>query len=812
MTAEERRAALAQVLTSLTGAPPAAACDIGDEGVAAMVATGLLTLPTTGHDEVIRLALAAVGLQRGVERAYYYRLDEAAGLLELTHEWYAPALGPLGGHARYARLTLDLLPPSFLANLKRGGMLRLPSTRQFLGGPVADLVSPDGDRALALVPVLVEGALVGVAGFAAAAGTICAEKDLILLHVVAQGVARAVERGRIDRAFAASEARFRATCEASPLGIFLAGPRGECQYINAAGQRIMGLSAADALGRGWMSALHPDDREQIASGWGATVEHRVGYATPAHRFVHPNGDVVFVEVRAMPLAGPRGDNNWLGILEDVTARVAGEAERRDLLARAEAARSEAEAARKEAEAARAEVDNILSRVSDAFVAFDLEGRYTYANDRAVAMIGRPREQLLGQNAYALFPRMHGTAIHEAFERSKRDQRPVTLESRVPDGRWFEVRVYPSATGISVFFEDISIRKRHEEELTADRDYLRQELEGGGIEAEVIGRDPGLRAVMESVARVAPTNTNVLVTGETGTGKELVARAIHDASARRERLLVKVNCAAISAGLVESELFGHEKGAFTGAVQRRKGRFELAHGGTLFLDEVGELPAETQVKLLRVLQEREFERVGGTETVRVDVRVIAATNRNLREMVARGRFREDLYYRLAVFPVALPPLRERAADIPLLVRAFLLRFARQAGRPIHDVTPEAMDALCTYRWPGNVRELQNVIERSVVLARGPLVDLDALPDLSAGAPPTYSDDGALTPPTSAPRAASRTIEEVERGYVAEVLAATSWVIEGERGAARRLGLHPNTLRSRLKRWGLTRPVDLFGRSA
>jgi formate hydrogenlyase transcriptional activator len=813
MTAAERREALSRVLTSLAGMPPTAT-DISDDRVAAIVATGLLTLPTTGIDDVIRQALAAVGLQRNVDRAYYYRLDETAGQLELTHEWHAPELGPLGSHARYTRMALDLLPAAFLANLKRGGMLRLPSTRQFLNGPIGELVSPDGDRALALVPVLVDGLLVGIAGFAAAAGTICQEKDLVLLHVVAQGVARAVERGQIDRALAASEARFRATCEASPFGIFLAGPRGECLYVNAACQRIMGLSAADAQGRGWMSALHPEDREQIVSRWGASVETSGTYATPVHRFVHGNGDVVFVEVRAMPLAGPLGDRNFLGILEDVTRRVAAEAERRELLARAEAARSEAEAARKEAETARAEVDSVLSRVSDAFVAFDLEGRYTYANDRAIAMIGRPREDLLGQNAYALFPRMHGTPIQEAFERAKREQRPVTIEARVPDNRWFEVRVYPSPSGISVFFEDISVRKRHEEELTADRDYLRQELVGGSFEAEVLGLDPGLRTVMDSVARVAATSTNVLVTGETGTGKELVARAIHDASTRRERLLVKVNCAAISAGLVESELFGHEKGAFTGAVQRRKGRFELAHGGTLFLDEIGELPLETQVKLLRVLQEREFERVGGTETVRVDVRVIAATNRNLREMVARGRFREDLYYRLAVFPVALPPLRERAADIPLLVRSFLLRFARQAGRPIHDVTPEAMDALCSYRWPGNVRELQNVIERSVILARGPLVDLDALPDLSAGALQTHTDEAPVgaTPTPVLLRGPARTIDEVERGYVAEVLAETSWVIEGERGAARRLGLHPNTLRSRLKRWGLTRPVVEVGRSA
>jgi formate hydrogenlyase transcriptional activator len=299
--------------------------------------------------------------------------------------------------------------------------------------------------------------------------------------------------------------------------------------------------------------------------------------------------------------------------------------------------------------------------------------------------------------------------------------------------------------------------------------------------------------------VAGTNTTVLITGETGTGKELVARAIHEASSRRERLLVKVNCAAISAGLVESELFGHEKGAFTGAVGKHKGRFELAHGGTLFLDEIGELPLETQVKLLRVLQEREFERVGGNESIRVDVRVIAATNRNLPQMVARRQFREDLYYRLNVFPVALPPLRERADDIPPLVQAFLRRFARQAGKRIDDVAPQAMWRLLAYKWPGNVRELQNVIERAVVFARRNVLDLDALPDLSAS-----PAEAAVGPTLSADGPAPRTIAEVERWYVEQVLMETRWVIEGERGAARRLGLHPNTLRSRLKRWGVMRP--------
>jgi PAS domain S-box-containing protein len=815
MTAAERREALARELTRLSGAPTPSGV-ITDDRVAAVVATALLSLPSEGSDDVVRRALAAVSLQRDVERAFYYRFNEPAGAIELTHEWHAPGLGSLGAVPKYARMPLDLLPAPFLANLRRGGMLQLPSSRQFLSAPVEDLVSPEGDRALALVPVLVEGALVGVAGFAAAPGVLSEQRELVLLQVIAQGVARAVERARIDQALAVSEGRFRATCDASPFGIFLAGARGDLLYLNEAGQRICGLSTEEARGRGWLSALHPDDREQIMAGWGTAVEASAGYETPVHRFVHRSGVVRSVEVRAVPLAGPFGDRNFLGIFEDVTERVAAEAERRELLARAETARIEAESARKEAEAARAEVANILSRVSDGVVALDLEGRFTYVNDRALTVIGKTREELLGHLVWTLFPQIVDGTFHRAFAEAMREQRPVAMEEPAANGaRWLNVRIYPSATGVSVFFEDVSDRKRHEEELASDRDYLRQELGSLQSVSEVVGLDPGLRRVMESVGLVAGTSTNVLITGETGTGKELVARAIHEASPRRERLLVKVNCAAISAGLVESELFGHEKGAFTGAVQRRKGRFELAHGGTLFLDEVGELPLETQVKLLRVLQEREFERVGGSETVRVDVRLVAATNRNLREMVARGRFREDLYYRLAVFPLGLPPLRERPADIPLLVRSFVRRFARQVGKRVDDATPEAMQALMAYRWPGNVRELQNVIERAVILARRPLLDLDALPDLSSEAPIFVSDEASGNTPT--PSVVSllpppRTIDEMERGYVAEVLAETSWVIEGERGAARRLGLHPNTLRSRLKRWGLTRPADAFGRSA
>ena len=333
-----------------------------------------------------------------------------------------------------------------------------------------------------------------------------------------------------------------------------------------------------------------------------------------HRFVHKNGDVRSVEVRALPVAGQPHGVSLLGILEDVTDRLRAEQERQELLARTEAARVEAEAARQEAEAARADVAAILSRISDAFIALDLR-RALHLRQRPGAGAVRTharrddRADRLGGEPAA----RRQARCDRAFERAVAEQRAITVETQCC-GRLYEVRLYPSPTGVSFFFEDISDRRRHEEQLTSDRDYLRREL--GGLDAgsrDRRHRPPGLRHMKERVAMVAGTNTTVLITGETGTGKELVARAIHEASPRRERLLVKVNCAAISAGLVESELFGHEKGAFTGAVGKHKGRFELAHGGTLFLDEIGELPLETQVKLLRVLQEREFERVGGTET-------------------------------------------------------------------------------------------------------------------------------------------------------------------------------------------------------
>jgi len=343
-------------------------------------------------------------------------------------------------------------------------------------------------------------------------------------------------------------------------------------------------------------------------------------------------------------------------------------------------------------------------------------------------------------------------------------------------------------------------------LEKENVYLQEEIRTEHNFEEIVGNSPALLAVLRKVEQVAPTDSTVLIYGETGTGKELIARAIHDRSARKDHPLVKVNCSAISAGLVESELFGHVKGAFTGALERRIGRFELADGGTIFLDEIGELPLETQVKLLRVLQEREFEPVGSSQPVRVNVRVIAATNRNLEESIQTGSFRSDLFYRLNVFPLELPSLHERRSDIPKLARFFLSHYSKKLGKNIEGISQDTMDRISAYTWPGNVRELQNVIERAAILCQQPILELnpDLAPISARGvlhrAPQGLSESEPAVNSSSAPRDLS-TLKDVERGHILAVLKQTGGVIEGPKGAARILNLHPNTLRHRINKLGI-----------
>jgi len=340
------------------------------------------------------------------------------------------------------------------------------------------------------------------------------------------------------------------------------------------------------------------------------------------------------------------------------------------------------------------------------------------------------------------------------------------------------------------YREISALKArlHEENV-----YLQEEIRQQHNFKEIIGDSPALKKVLRQVETVAFTDSTALILGETGTGKELVARAIHSLSGRRERTLVKLNCAAIPTGLLESELFGHEKGAFTGAVSQRIGRFELAHKGTLFLDEVGDIPLELQPKLLRVLQEQEFERLGSARTQKVDVRLIAATNVNLEQLVADRKFRSDLYYRLNVFPIVIPSLRERREDIPVLARWFTQRFASRMRKPIESIPARTLSALADYHWPGNVRELENLIERAVILSSGPELEV-SLPELKATAVAIPAEDYCR----------SLNLEDAERAHILRVLQDTNWIIGGPRGAASKLGLNRSTLRSKMSKLGIVRP--------
>ena len=339
-----------------------------------------------------------------------------------------------------------------------------------------------------------------------------------------------------------------------------------------------------------------------------------------------------------------------------------------------------------------------------------------------------------------------------------------------------------------------------DKLAQEKLYLEEEIRSEMNFAEIVGKSSALRKVLKRVETVAPTDSTVLMYGETGTGKELIARAIHDLSPRKSKAFVKLNCAAIPTGLLESELFGHERGAFTGAIAQRIGRFEVANGGTIFLDEIGEIPLELQTKLLRVLQEREFERLGSSRTLRTDARLIAATNRDLEAMVAEQKFRSDLFFRLNVFPIQVPPLRERHGDIPLLVRHFAQQFSKRMNKTIDTISSATMEALSRYHWPGNIRELQNVIERAVITSTGPVLKVDAA-DLKISKPSSPAEKSSAQGSTNG--GLRDTLEETERQQILKALKQSNWVVAGPNGAAAKLGMKRSTLQLRMSKLGISR---------
>jgi formate hydrogenlyase transcriptional activator len=560
-------------------------------------------------------------------------------------------------------------------------------------------------------------------------------------------------------------------------------PDGSNEFLNQRWHDYTGLSPEEARGRGWRVTVHPDDLQKVldtfralrVSGESREIEHRLRRHDGAYRWF------LF---RIEPLRDELGNiARWYATNTDI-----------ENLKRIEEKLRQDER----------EIRRITDAIPLTIVIQQPDGTPIYANQAVLDYSGFTMENVVA-------PDFRTRLFHPEDLERLREERQAALSRGLPfeieqrarrkDGqyRWFLIRYNPFrdeqghlvrwyATGT-----DIDDRKRTEDRVRNENMALREDIVRSSMFEEIVGSSAPLRRVLAQVEKVAPTVSTVLILGETGTGKELMARAIHNRSKRAGRAFIRVNCAAIPPPLVASELFGHERGAFTGALQRRLGRFELADGGTLFLDEVGELPLEAQVALLRVLQDREFERVGGSQTISVDVRVLAATNRDLGAAVAEGTFRQDLFYRLNVFPLRMPALRERGDDVPILVKYLVNRYAERAGKSIRHINNRTLDLFQAYHWPGNVRELQNVIERAVILCEGE----------------TFAVDDTWLTPVVAPHSVRTgsplvaNLVEHERDVIEHALREAEGVIGGPAGAAAKLGIPRQTLDSKIKKLGIKR---------
>jgi formate hydrogenlyase transcriptional activator len=653
------------------------------------------------------------------------------------------------------------------------------------------------------------------------------------------------ERKQAEAALRKSERELRTIIETIPAFVVSALPDGSVDFLSQSLLDYTGVSREQWLGWGWREIAHPEDADRVVNKWGVALA--LGEPLEVEvRYRRADGKYRWYLGRQVPLRDDKGNIvKWYGTLHDIEDQK-----------QAEAALRKSE----ERNCTLLQINNaiitnltqhaLLRSISDALhrvISFDRCAVTLYQPERDTFRFLAVEGDLLSDYFRAgLEDSRSETCASWVFDHQRpllrrdlekeaqyaNERRLVAegiqsicavplvfqgkcigtlgLVSRERDGysdedamflRDVANQVALAIQNMQSYQEIASLKARLEKENV----YLREELRTEHNFEEIVGNSPAVLRALGAVDQVAPTDATVLIYGETGTGKELVARAIHNRSARNGRALVNVNCSAISAGLVESELFGHMKGPFTGAVERRIGRFELAHGGTIFLDEIGELSLETQVKLLRVLQEQEFEPVGSSHPVRVDVRVIAATNRNLREAMQAGLFRSDLFYRLNVFPIELPPLRERRSDIPQLVAFCVSRFSKRLGKKIDGVSRESMEKLMNYAWPGNIRELQNVIERAVILSVDPTLRLDR--DLM---PVGTSTKGMETPETDTPEQRQAdlkspnpllTLEEVDRNHILTALQHAGGVVDGPKGAARILNLHPNTLRHRMGKLGI-----------
>jgi formate hydrogenlyase transcriptional activator len=570
-----------------------------------------------------------------------------------------------------------------------------------------------------------------------------------------------------------NEQAFRLIVESIPGLVCSMTAGGEVEFIN---QRILDYTGKtiEEL-RDWSPLVHPDDLALVMARWMRSIETGDAYEVE-HRILRADGVYCWFHVRGLPLRNTGGGIvRWYNLVTDIDERKRAEEQIRQ---------------------SERELRQLLNLTPLHISEFGPDGTPLYNNLAALEYYGHTLEEWHNADWHRrVHPQDTERVWHEAIS-GFRNGSPYEMEIRLrrKDGqyRWFLFRFNPirdeqgHLTRWYAAATDIEDRKKVEQRLQNENVALREEIDRASMFEEIVGASQSLQTALSRISKVAPTDSSVLITGETGTGKELVARAIHRRSRRSSRAFVSVNCAAIPRELIASELFGHEKGAFTGATQRRIGRFELAEGGTIFLDEVGELSPETQVALLRVLQEHEFERVGGTGSIRNDVRVIAATNRDLEAAIAGGTFRSDLFYRLNVFPIEMPPLRNRREDIPMLVEYFIDRFARKAKKTFQAVDKKSLELLQSYPWPGNIRELQNVIERSVIVCETQAFSVDE----------SWLSQKPLATAPKAKAELSEMLATQEKEMIEAALRESGGRVSGPSGAAAKLGIHRSTLDSKI----------------